>query len=91
MFYSKNPEYRSLICEKKSSDDDDEKNFKYIRNSFILKKFFRILIDCENNFEEKRKKLVTHPQFSLYELWDAIKPPGSNIVTKDDVKSYKCR
>jgi hypothetical protein len=88
MFYSKNPEYKNMICQKKSSDDDDEKNFEYIRKSFVLKKFFKILIDCENNFEDKRKKLVSHPQFSLYEVWDTIKPPGSDRVTKEDVKIF---
>jgi hypothetical protein len=87
MIYSKNPEYANCIKAKKSSDDDDEKNFEYIRKSFVLKKFFRILIDCENNFEDKRRILVSHPNFSLFELYDAIKTEDNTVIHMEDVKN----
>lgn len=85
MCYSKNPEYRALIAEKKSSDDDDEENFKYFKSSFVVKKFFKILIECENNFENKRRILITHPNFSLFEVYDAIKADGAIDFTIEDV------
>ena len=86
MFYSKNPEYKKMICEKKSTDDDDEKNLEYVKKSYVLKKFFKILIESEKEYEKMRKKLVTHPDFSLYEIYDNIRYEGSNKITKEDVK-----
>ena len=59
--------------------------FKYIRTSMIVKKFFKILIECENNFENKRRLLITHPNFSLFEVYDSIKIEGESVFTVEDV------
>lgn len=89
MIYAKNPEYKKMIIKNSNSnDDDDEKNFEYFKKSFVLKKFFRILIDCENNFEDKRKILVEHPKFSLFELYDALREGGGTVVTMKDVSAH---
>jgi hypothetical protein len=68
--------------------EDDEENFEYFRKSFILKKFFKILLECETIFETKRKLLIEFPNFSLYETFDNIKKEGESVLYPDDVQFY---
>ena len=88
MLYSKHLEYKIMLSEKKSRKDDDEENFEYFRKSFILKKFFKILLECETIFETKRKLLIEFPNFSLYETFDIIKKEGESVLYPDDVQFY---
>lgn len=85
MINSKNPEYKTIISDRKSGANDMDENFKYFKKSFILKKFFRILIECENNLEAKRRLLVDHPNFSLIETYNIIKKDSENVIILDDV------
>lgn len=88
MIYSKNPEYKKMICERKSTDYDDTANFEYFKKSFIIKKFFKILIECENSFEAKRRQLVIAPNFCLFEIFDKIKKEGEIVLFHDDVQLF---
>ena len=85
MIFSINPLYRNIICDVRSTDDDDEINFNYFKKSFILKKFFKILIECETHYEKKRRKLINHPKFSIFDIFQSLKKDQENHIIQEDV------
>ncbi len=85
MLYSKKRPFLTKDQEKLTLTNEAK---QYIEKNILIKKFFRKLCETELKIESKRRKLVNHPKFAIYDTFLLLKNQNEEFFTQNDVNTY---